>query len=202
MLVIVGAVIAVVFLLPVVAIAGVTLLGRSSSSKFASVAPPVTDPVTTAPATTLPTEWTSWSPPDGSLTIQVPDPNGMQALALGGTLPAGVVSSPSFQTNPAAANGFLLMWVELDPNYTFDNQKGLKGMAEGAATHNGGTLLSSQPGTFAGMDSIAFTFEKHGISGRGFGFVAGKRLYALAGFGPDASTDAVFQKYVDSLHLK
>ena len=99
-------------------------------------------------------------------------------------------------------SSFILEWLELDPAYAYDADKGLKALAHGAATNGGGALLSSERGKFAGMESIDFTFEKQGLDGRGLAFVAGHRVYALAGLGPEASTQATFQRFVDSLHLK
>jgi len=192
----VGAAVVILLVLPVLA---VTLLGKNATSKFQSVAAPVNAPVpTTPPAAT----WTTWSAPDGSLTLEVPDAAGMQTFPFKPSTTPGLLGSPAFSTDLTQANGFILEWLELDPAYAYDADKGLKALAHGAATNGGGALLSSERGKFAGMESIDFTFEKQGLDGRGLAFVAGHRVYALAGLGPEASTQATFQRFVDSLHLK
>jgi hypothetical protein len=210
-LMIVGAVVAGIVLLPVVAIATVTLLGRSSTSKFERVAPAINAPVTTA-AAPVAAQWTTWRAPDGTFTADFPcaaptykpyDTSGTRIQASAVTKCQGAAGT----TYAIETTDFSRSAAVTDQNELLDAAvKASKGIVADDYT---ATLRSTDPAPFAGMPSRAFIYDVTGPPNQGLTnvgllqgrvLVVGQRVYVLYTLG-DVDAPADLDQFLSTFHL-
>jgi len=203
-LVIVGVAVALILLVPIVAIAAVTLLGRSSTSKFEPVAPAVNRPVTTTEA---PVFWNTWTSPSSSFSIDFPCPPTTNTTHA----PGSTFSETRETTCEPSGGGAVYVVFEYDvPPGSFVNDPAalLEAMTNGIIKADGITALSNEPADFAGNPSRAIVTEQlmkeNGTSTtlrlQGRVLVAGQKVY-LIGAGGSASSPVDFDRFLSTFHI-
>jgi hypothetical protein len=186
-------------LILIVLVGAVTLLGRSSSSKFSSVASAVPDG---QPTTTVPIVWQPFSPPDHSFSIEFPGPPVERPL------PANkdqFTNSVFYEHDLANRTEFAIAAFDLredkfiaDP--TAYVREGVNFYTEGT----GGKLGLIEPSDFAGMPATRFIVtEAKGYQHQAILIVGGKRTYIIVIATPIGQTAdaATFEHFLSSFHI-
>lgn len=209
-LVIIGAVVAVLLLLPVLAIAAVTLLGRSATSKFEPVAPAINRPVST---TAAPVTWTPWVAPDKKYQIDFPCVPETTINPTSGDIKGAATTSCGLTTADVT---YFAQTVDIvdgtyvaDPNLFLDTM--VSTLAEEIGRSTGGTVAvrAVDKTDFAGMPSRRYTLDgtfkgRNGLSETatidGRLIVSGNRAYLLfASTGNGATAD--LERFISSFHI-
>ncbi len=189
-------------LLIVVLVGAVTLLGKSSTSKFSSIGSAIDDPTgVNASPTTVPA-WQTWTSPDGHTTVQFPGtPRPLPASA-----PVnGIAFGPDMLlSTPTGAYEFFYFDVTFGLYYK-DPTAALNGAVDGIVKTNSVTNMSRTVTTFAGMPSIEFNGS--GSVGadpaeiRGMAVVADKRMYVLVTLNKPGAVPPDWDQFVNSWRI-
>jgi len=198
-------------LMIVVLVGAVTLLGRSSSSKFSSIATAIPDDASPAFATTTTTSavgptWTEWQPDDRSFTISFPS-----------EFPVVDTAELSNEARVKLRNAWrvhdewgdeLFRLYYMDPvngYYIPDPVGALDVSVESVMASLELTFTKRDHGQFAGMPSLEFagTGSIGGLEVQviGIGIVSGARVYFFVGMNVNNEPPAHFKAFLESFHI-